>query len=84
MEFSFYLGMIAAVITTVAFLPQVIKAHKTKKTGDLSLLMYVLFTIGVGLWAIYGAIIGSWPVLLSNIIIFALNLYILFLKIKHG
>jgi MtN3 and saliva related transmembrane protein len=84
MEFSFYLGMVAAVITTSAFLPQVIKAHKSKRTGDLSLLMCVLFTTGVGLWTIYGAIIGSLPVLLTNIVIFALNLYILFLKIKHG
>lgn len=84
MNFSFYLGIIAAVLTTAAFVPQVVKAHKTKRTSDLSLIMYITFSLGVFLWIIYGFIISSFPVIIANAAILILSLYVLILKIKHG
>ncbi len=78
------LGYIAAALTTISFVPQVIKAHKTRHTGDLSLVMYSLFTLGVFLWMVYGILIGAAPVILANAITFALSGYILYLKVKHG
>lgn len=84
METGFYLGIVAAILTTTAFLPQVIKAHKTKHTVDLSLFMYLLFSSGVFLWTIYGFMIHSTPVIIANIVTLLLSLYILYLKVRHG
>ena len=78
------LGYIAAALTTVSFVPQVVKAHKTRHTGDLSLVMYSLFTLGVFLWMVYGIMIGAAPVIVANAVTFALSGYILYLKVKHG
>jgi len=78
------LGLIAASLTTVSFLPQVIKTWKTKKTKDISLPMYLTFTIGVFLWLIYGLFIMSMPIIYANIITLALSSCILILKIRHG
>lgn len=79
----FLTGAIAAVITTTAFLPQVIKAHKTKHTKDLSLSMYVGLSVGIFLWILYGFLLNSSPIIIANIITFILSLYIVFLKLKY-
>lgn len=78
------LGLIAASLTTISFLPQAIKTIKTKHTKDLSLPMYIIVTLGVCLWLIYGLIIKDPPLIIGNIITFILTVIILFLKIKHG
>lgn len=78
------LGFVAAILTTSAFLPQVIKAHKLKKTDELSLAMYVAFSGGVFLWIIYGIVTGSWPVIIANSATLILSLYILVLKRRYG
>ena len=49
-----FIGLTAAILTTIAFVPQVIKVIRSKKTNNLSLTTYVIFTIGVGLWLVYG------------------------------
>lgn len=84
MKLDLYIGIAAIIITTGSFLPQVIKAHKTKHTADLSLPMYLLFSTGVGLWVIYGVLTHAWPIIIANATILVLSSYILFLKIKHG
>jgi MtN3 and saliva related transmembrane protein len=68
------LGLVAATCTTVAFLPQVIRNWKTKSVGDLSFGTFGVFTTGVLLWLIYGALIRNLPIILSNIVTLALNL----------
>ena len=78
------IGLIAALLTTVSFVPQAIQTIKTKQTKDISLGMYVCFTIGVLLWAVYGIIIGSLPIILANIVTFVLAVSILVMKLKHG
>jgi MtN3 and saliva related transmembrane protein len=71
-------------LTTVAFIPQLAKALKSKSTGDLSWGMVLTFTIGVLLWLIYGIWIDSLPVILANAVTLLLQLGIISLKIKYG
>ena len=74
-------GYFAAILTTVAFLPQLIKALKTKKADDVSLTTLIMFIIGVLFWIIYGFKISSTPILVANLITLILNLSILIAKI---
>ena len=74
-------GYIAAVLTTAAFLPQLIKTLKTKKADDVSLITLIMFIIGVLCWIIYGYKISSTPILIANLITLLLNLLILISKI---
>ena len=78
------IGLLAATCTTISFLPQVIKIVKTKKTSDISLLMYVVLTTGILLWVMYGLLTIDLPIILANSITFILALIVLILKIKHG
>jgi MtN3 and saliva related transmembrane protein len=80
----FFTGIIAAVFTTMALLPQVIKAHQTKHTKDVSLLMFIITSIGVTLWIVYGFMLGAIPVIAANSATLMLSLYIVYLKVKYG
>lgn len=77
-------GYIAAVMTTLAFVPQAVKTIRSKDTRSISLGMYVVFTIGIGFWLVYGISLGSVPMILSNIVTILLSGTILALKLKHG
>ncbi len=78
------IGALAAVATTVAFLPQVIHTLKTRDTKGISLSMYSVFTSGVLLWLIYGILIASWPIIVANMLTLVLAATILALKFRHG
>ena len=82
MESANTLGLIAGVLTTVAFIPQVIKIWKTKHATDISLGMFAIFSCGVLLWLFYGIEIDAIPVIVANAITLGLSLTILFFKIK--
>ncbi|CUS31291.1 SemiSWEET transporter [Candidatus Nitrospira nitrificans] len=84
MDGAIILGITAGTLTTVAFIPQLAKALKSKSTGDLSWGMVLTFTIGVLLWLIYGIWIDSLPVILANAVTFFLQLGIISVKIKYG
>ena len=77
-------GFIAAALTTIAFLPQVIKTWKTKKAEDVSIVMLLLFITGLLFWIIYAIETNALPVLIANIITCMLNLTILTLKLIYG
>jgi len=77
------LGFVAAIGTTGAFIPQAYKVFKTKKTEDLSLGTFLLFSMGLILWAIYGVIVNSIPIILANGITFIMVFYILVIIIKQ-
>ena len=77
-------GYFAAILTTTAFLPQLIKTLKTRKADDVSLVTLIMFICGVGSWIIYGYKISSVPILTANIITFVLNLFILFSKMYYS
>ena len=83
-DFVHHIGFIAAILTTAAFVPQVVKTHRSKHTKDISLTMYIVFCIGVGLWTIYGLVLGLIPVVLANSATLALSLYVLIMKIRFG
>jgi len=78
------IGYCAAFLTTIAFLPQAIQSWRTRDLSGISLGMYSLFTLGVGLWLIYGLIIEKWPLILANALTFALALSILLLKLRSS
>jgi MtN3 and saliva related transmembrane protein len=84
MDIIFIIGMLAAALTTIAFLPQVIKAHQSKHTKDLSLEMFIVFSTGLILWIVYGVILQSLPIILANSITLLLCIYLIALKIKYG
>jgi MtN3 and saliva related transmembrane protein len=79
-----WVGYIAAVLTTAAYVPQFIKVFREKHTSSLSLVMYSLITTGIGLWFVYGLMIDSPSLMISNSISFVMALGILLMKIKHG
>jgi MtN3 and saliva related transmembrane protein len=82
MESANTLGLIAGALTTVAFIPQVIKIWKTKHATDISLGMFAIFSCGVLLWLFYGIEIDAVPVIVANAITLGLSLTILYFKIK--
>lgn len=76
------IGLVAAMLTTISFLPQTLMVLRTGRTDGISLCMYALFTTGVAGWLIYGLMVNSLPVILANAITFALAATILCLKIR--
>ncbi len=79
-----YLGYLAGILTTLAFLPQVVKCWKTKKTKDVSLKMFLIFTFGVFLWLIYGYLTLNFPIFIANFITLILSILIIIAKLKYG
>lgn len=77
------LGLLGGTLTTVSFFPQVFKTWKTKSTKDVSLVMFLLLTVGIMIWIVYGFLIGSLPIIVSNSVSFVLSLVILVLKLIH-
>jgi MtN3 and saliva related transmembrane protein len=84
MDHAFFIGIAAACLTTAAFLPQVIKAHVSKHTKDISLWMCILLGSGVTLWAVYGVFLNSHPIIVANSITLVLTIYLIYLKKKYG
>lgn len=80
---SSYFGYIAGALTTVSFIPQVIKAWRTRSTESISLSMFVIFTIGILLWLVYGITIRSFPVIASNAVTLVLSGMILGMKLRY-
>ncbi|MFZ2322835.1 MAG: SemiSWEET transporter [Ignavibacteriaceae bacterium] len=76
------IGYLAAMCTTIAFIPQAIKVFKTNQTKDISMGMFLLMNIGLIFWTVYGIMIFSYPIIIANLLTLILALYILFMKIK--
>jgi MtN3 and saliva related transmembrane protein len=77
-------GFVAGILTTVAFVPQILRVWRTRSAEDISLGMYTLFTLGVVLWLIYGILIYSWPIIFANCITLLLAGAVLIMKLKFG
>ena len=77
------IGFVAAILTTVAFLPQVYKTWKTKDVSSLSLPMLVMFIIGIACWLIYGFLKKSPSMIFANIITIVSASILFYFKIKH-
>ncbi|HEV2646421.1 MAG TPA: SemiSWEET transporter [Acidobacteriaceae bacterium] len=78
-----YLGYAAAFCTTAAFIPQLTRVIRTRSARDISLPTFLLFSIGVLLWLLYGFYTGSKPVIAANCVTLILSLSILILKLRY-
>jgi MtN3 and saliva related transmembrane protein len=83
MDYTETIGYIAGICTTLAFVPQVRRTLRTRSARDISLSMFIVFTIGVLLWLIYGFIIQSLPIILANMITLILAGTILTCKVIY-
>jgi len=82
MDMTNLIGTLAGILTTIAFIPQVIKTWRSRSARDISLFMFLLFSTGVSLWLVYGLILNAMPIVIANGITLALSLSILVLKLK--
>jgi MtN3 and saliva related transmembrane protein len=83
MDFVTILGLVAGACTTIAFLPQLMKTWRSKSAKDISSEWLITFTVGIFLWLLYGILIHSLPVILSNGVTLVLTLMILFFKLRY-
>lgn len=78
------LGLLAAVLTTAANIPQVIKCWRTREADDISLAMIVTLGSGLALWTVYGALRGDLVVVIGNAVAFLIACALLALKLRFG
>ena len=83
LDFGVIVGFAAGIMTTAAFVPQVIKTWRTKSTGDLSLPMFLSFFCGVFLWLLHGLYIRSTPIIAANAITLVLAGSIIYFKLRY-
>lgn len=67
------IGIFAGFFTTIAVIPQIYKALKTRRVNDLSPVFFTILLLGVGLWTVYGIMKVDWPIIITNGICFILN-----------
>ncbi len=77
------LGIAAGILTTLAFLPQVIRTWRTKSAADLSFTTFILFCVGVVLWLCYGILLRDLPIILANGVTLVLAATVLGLMIRY-
>ena len=77
------IGSTAAVCTTAAFVPQLLRVWRRKSARDISLVMFLMFSFGVGCWLVYGISLRSAPIIVANLITLILSLGILALKFRY-
>ena len=77
-------GFLAALLTTIAFVPQLYKTWTTKSADDVSLIMLILFITGLFCWIIYGLKIHSITIIIANVVTFIFNFSILILKLSYN
>jgi len=84
MTIASLIGSTAAICTTVAYLPQVIKTVRTKETKDLSTVFLCVTLFGVFCWLVYGLLINDWPLIAANAVTFVLAAIVFGYKLKFG
>jgi MtN3 and saliva related transmembrane protein len=75
------IGSIAALCGMAAFVPQAWQIVKTRKTEDLSAVMWTLQVIGFAVWVVYGALLAAWPIIVENSVCVVLAGFILAMKL---
>jgi MtN3 and saliva related transmembrane protein len=83
MDYIMIIGLVAAALTVIAFLPQLMKVWKTRSTRDISLGMFSIFCVAVFLWFAYGILTSDPPVTIANLLVFVQALVILAFKVKY-
>lgn len=77
------LGLIAGTLTTIAFVPQVVKTYQSKSAKDLSMGMFAIFCAGTLCWLSYGVLRNDFPVIVANSVTAGLAAVLLFFKFKY-
>lgn len=75
-------GLLAGFLTTLAYVPQVLKVWRSRTARDISLIMFLLMNIGIALWLIYGLLIGSPGLIAANLVTLGLTAAVLAAKLK--
>jgi MtN3 and saliva related transmembrane protein len=78
------IGSVAAFLTTVAFVPQVVKIWRSRSAKDISLPMDVVFTLGVAMWLVYGLLLGAMPIIIANCVTLVLAMSVVVMKLRWG
>jgi len=78
------IGSLAAIITTLCWVPQAIRVIRTRETRAISLVAQVSLLVGIALWLVYGVLLGSQPLIWANIVTFVLVGMIVVLKLRYG
>ena len=84
MDWTLAIGLAAGFLTTISFVPQLLKIWKTRSAEDVSKKMFLAVAAGVFLWLVYGIILGEWPIIIWNSISLVLAAAILALKLRYG
>lgn len=82
MDSTALIGLCAGTLTTMAFVPQVVKTWRSGVARDISVIMSLLFTLGVFLWLVYGIALHALPIIVANAVTLTLSALILFMKIR--
>jgi MtN3 and saliva related transmembrane protein len=82
MDFTDILGYSAGAITTLTFLPQVIKTRKERSAKDVSLWMFIIAATNEVLWIGYGMLRNDWVIILTNAVILVMSLTMIYLKMR--
>lgn len=78
------LGYTAGAITSLTFLPQVIKTLKEKSARDVSIMMFIIAVVNQTMWVVYGALLSNWVIILTNAVILSMSLTMIILKIRYS
>ena len=78
------IGLLAGLITTLGFVPQVVKGYRSGHMEDVSLIMPAVLMVGMGLWLVYGIFLNDLPIVLWNAVSIALNAVMIFLKLRYN
>ena len=81
-ESTALVGYLAGLLTTLAFVPQVLHIWRTRSARDISLHTFSVFTVGIFLWLVYGILKSEWPIVIANGITFVLAGAILGMKLR--
>ena len=76
------IGYAAATMTTISFVPQLLRVLRLRSARDISLGMFLIFSLGTFAWGVYGVLVHSAPVWIANALTFALSISILALKLR--
>ena len=78
------IGVTGATLTTVCWVPQVVRIIRNRDTRAISIVGSAAFTVGIIFWLIYGVVLADWPLIASNTVTLVLMLIIVAFKIRYG
>ncbi len=78
-----FLGLAAGTITSITFLPQVIRIWQTKSVKDISMIMMILLLVGTSCWLTYGSLLKDVAIIYTNVMVLLMSLIMFYFKIRY-